>query len=131
MDSLKEYIDAIHQSKNLETKSSAGDKYETGRAMMQLELDKINVQQAQVQQTYRQLLQIQLEDASDTVRLGSLVTTTNRRYFISVGLGKIEQDGLSYFCISPQAPIGQLLMGKAVGDRIHFNGQEDEILGID
>ena len=34
-------LDTIEQSKAQETKSSAGDKFETGRAMMQIEEDKL------------------------------------------------------------------------------------------
>ncbi len=41
---LKEEIESTKESRNNDTKSSAGDKYETGRAMMQIELDKNEAQ---------------------------------------------------------------------------------------
>ena len=39
-DALKERLDDINESLASETKSSAGDKYETGRAMLHLEKEK-------------------------------------------------------------------------------------------
>ncbi|MEM7572635.1 MAG: hypothetical protein AAF433_07035 [Bacteroidota bacterium] len=127
---LGEYLEAIHQSKQNETKSSAGDKYETGRAMMQLEEDKINAQLALTQQTYQQLAQVQFKEGGDQVQLGSLVTTNKRIYFLTVGLGKIEWEDQVVFCISPMAPIGKQLWGKVTGERFDFNGQEDQILAL-
>ena len=40
----KQAIEAAQQAANNETKSSSGDKYETGRAMMQLEIEKDSAQ---------------------------------------------------------------------------------------
>ena len=44
---LKSAIKATQQSANEETKSTAGDKYETGRAMAQLEVEKFQSQLAE------------------------------------------------------------------------------------
>ena len=41
MATAQQAIHTAQASANEETKSSAGDKYETGRAMMQLEIEKI------------------------------------------------------------------------------------------
>ena len=41
IDEAKSSISAAKESRDNETKSSVGDKYETGRAMAQIELDKL------------------------------------------------------------------------------------------
>ena len=53
-----------------------------------------------------------LENQSELVRLGSLVKTSISNYFISASLGVLKAGHESYFAISLQSPIGQLLLGK-------------------
>lgn len=127
---LQKAIDSIDESKQNETKSSAGDKYETGRAMMQMEADKITAQLELAKQTHSQLLQINLEQSPDHIRQGSLVVTDQRTYFLAVSLGRVVVSEQSCFCISPDAPIGKLLIGKTVGEEIAFNGRKEEILEV-
>lgn len=127
---LQEALDSIDESKQNETKSSAGDKYETGRAMMQMEADKITAQLELAKQTHSLLQQINIEQNADHVRKGSLVVTDQRTYFLAVSLGRVVVSGQSCFCLSPDAPIGQLLLGKRVGEDIVFNGRKERILEI-
>jgi transcription elongation GreA/GreB family factor len=51
-------------------------------------------------------------------------------YFISIGLGRITFDGASYFVISRESPIGQVMDSKKVGDSFEFNGNAFEIKNI-
>lgn len=127
---LQAIITSINESKNNETKSSAGDKYETGRAMMQMEEDKITAQLELAQQQHSQLRHLPVGASSATVCLGSLVRTNQRCYFLSVSLGKVVVANQPYFCLSPEAPVGQLLFGKTVGDVISFRGQREEVLEV-
>ena len=127
---LQKAIDSIDESKQNETKSSAGDKYETGRAMMQMEADKITAQLELAKQTQSLLQQINIEQSTDRIRQGSLVVTDQRTYFVAVSLGRVVVSGQSCFCISPDAPIGQLLLGKRVGEEIVFNGRKERILEV-
>ncbi|GLR19954.1 hypothetical protein [Portibacter lacus] len=123
-------LKSIAESKNNETKSSAGDKFETGRAMMQLEEDKNNRQRYEANQVQQVLLKIDLHKKSEKVVLGSLVSTNKGAYFISVGIGKVRlEDGL-FYCVSINSPIGAQLLGKTKGDHFHFNGSEMIILEI-
>lgn len=126
---LKRAVAGIQDARHNEAKSSAGDKYETGRAMMQMEEDKV---MAQLDQAKFQLQQLKaLPDYSGPdIRSGSLVRTQHRRYFLSASLGKVLLDGEPVYCISTQAPLGQQLLGKSVGDKVAFNGQEEAILGV-
>jgi transcription elongation GreA/GreB family factor len=124
---LKSRIASIVESRNNETKSSAGDKYETSRAMMQMEEDKVVAQLELAQQMQSRLRQLNTLATDETIRLGSLVKTSLRNYYLSIGLGKIVLDKENYYCISTDSPIGKLLLGKKRGDTIAFNGVKDEI----
>ena len=130
IDELEIIITSINQSKSTETKSSAGDKFETGRAMMQMEEDKITAQLEIAKHTYNKLSNINIEQHSETIRLGSLVKTKLRHYFLTVALGKIRINDETFFCISEEAPIGQQLLGKSIGNTIEFNKIKDKITQI-
>lgn len=120
----------LKESRDNESKSSSGDKYETGRAMAQIELDKLQ-QQLQNQHTLQtELLKIQPKTMSEKVGFGSLVNTSAGNYFISVGLGKIELDQEIIYAVSLASPIGQALKGIQQDDTITFNGNSIQILNV-
>jgi len=129
IETLQRSVETIQAARNNETKSSAGDKYETGRAMMQMEEDKITAQLDQAQFQLQQLRQIPAYSGT-AIGAGSLVHTQKGRYFLSVSMGKAMVDGTVFYCISTQAPLAQQMLGKSAGDKIVFNGQEDEILDV-
>lgn len=115
-------IDSAKESKNNETKSSAGDKFETGRAMMQLEQEKNELQLGKAMQLKNLLKQIDLSKIFEEISFGSLVITNRGKYFIAVGIGKIDLNNETYFAISLDSPIGKLLSGKSVGEEAEFRG---------
>jgi transcription elongation GreA/GreB family factor len=117
-------LDTIASNKNdlfSETKSSAGDKHETGRAMLQLEMEKASQQLAIVNQMKETLQRLTIEDATKNVKLGSLVTTTKGTYFLAVSAGQVTIDKVTYFVVSTESPIGKQLLGKNIGEIIAFN----------
>jgi transcription elongation GreA/GreB family factor len=122
---------AAQKDSNSETKSSAGDKYETGRAMAQLEKERHGRRRSETLDTLYVLEGIGLVEPEKEVALGSLVQTTQGLYFISVGLGRIELDGISYNIVSAESPIGMELLGLEVGDEFVVRGREHSILSID
>ncbi len=124
-------MDNAQDAANEEGKSSAGDKYETGRAMMQIERDKAAQQLAEALKV-KQLVDGLLETGNtDEVRVGAIVQTTRYHFFISISIGKISLDGVDYLLVSPQSPVGQLLLNKKPGDSITFNRLEEKILRIE
>lgn len=123
MKAAQEAIQAAQQSANSETKSSSGDKYETGRAMMQLEVEKNTVQLAESQKLRHALDQVRIDSTSSTVQAGSLVVTDKEVFFIAISLGKVTLGGETYLVISPASPLGQKLMGLARGDTTGFKDQ--------
>ena len=117
-------IQSAKESRDNDTKSSAGDKFETGREMMQIEIDKSEAQLGKALKLKSELLQINIKNIYEKVEFGSLVYTSEGVYFISIGIGKIDIDSERIFAISLASPIGKLLHQKVIGDKIQFQGRE-------
>lgn len=127
-ESLQQAQDALEN----ETKSSAGDKYETSREMIQQDLDRLQKQFAEVDKDRIAMEQIERESSQrrEIVGLGSLVQTERALYFVSVSLGGVGCEGKQVYVISPRSPIGALLIGKEIGDIISFGGKEQRIIAL-
>lgn len=121
----------IQESLLSETKSSAGDKHETGRAMLQLEREKAGNQLAEINKMKAVLNRVQVNKSVTIVALGSLVYTSQLNYFIAVSAGKLEVNGQSFYAISSNSPIGKLLLGKSINDMVVFNGKNIMIQKIE
>ena len=130
LQTIEKTIQSNKNALNSETKSSAGDKHETGRAMLQLEMEKAGQQLKVVSEMQQQLDRIDFETGSNLVSLGSVVFTSQMNYFISVSAGQIKMDNKSFFAISLNSPIGELLIGKKEGDIIVFRDQKIKIKEI-
>lgn len=113
-----------------DTKSSAGDKYETTREMMQQEIDRNEHQLAEANRLKHQLEAVSVQLTDETVQLGSLVETSGGLFFIAVALGKVEIEKDSFVVISPISPLGRLLVGKSIGDTVSFNKHSYQILTV-
>ncbi len=120
-------IQAVQASANEETKSSAGDKYETGRAMAQLEIEKNSTQLAESQKLKLTLSQIDPNKTTNAIQKGSLVNTNQGKFYISIPAGKFTIAGENYFAISPSSPIAQKLLGLKTGDQFSFNKKEFDV----
>ncbi len=122
-----EAIDRARESARGETKSSAGDKYETGRAMAQLEIENNTTQVAEAQKLLQSLKLIDTERQATAVGLGSIVKTKEASYFLAISIGKLGVEGHTYLVISPAAPVAQAMLGKKVGDEFVFAGKKVRI----
>ncbi len=120
----------IQQSLESETKSSAGDKHETGRAMLQLEREKAGQQLLEIENQKAILQKINPEVKHENVTLGSVVKTTNANYFIAISAGELRIDNTAYYAISVATPIAKLLVSKAKGDPIVFRAQPFTITDV-
>ena len=115
---------------NEETKSSVGDKYETARAMNQLEKDMLARQLAENKKELAAMMEVDVTGEYDEVKAGSLIRSDDIYFFILGGLGKMTVEDTTVFVISPNAPLAGSLMGKKTGDEIQFNRQTMEILEL-
>ena len=127
---INNVISEIQVSLQSETKSSAGDKHETGRAMLQLEREKAGNQLAEIQNIKEILSKVDTNKVLQIVGSGSVVYTTQSNYFISISAGQINANQSSFYAISPSTPIGQILLTKKAGDVIVFRDQEFKIIKV-
>ena len=130
LNSASSAIDATTESKNTATKSTAGDKHETGRAMMERELALSTAQLHKAQFLNNELSKISLDIDFTSVQLGALVVTNQGNYFISIGLGKVNVLGDDCYAISGGSPLGIAMMGKQKGQMINFQGRNIEIIDV-
>ncbi len=114
----------------METKSSAGDKHETGRAMVQLEMEKLGKQLLEAEKLAQTLQKVPKEGNTVKIALGSLVVTDKHIYYIAISAGRHQLDNNAVFCISASTPIAKLLLGKEKGNAIVFNGLHQTITEI-
>ncbi len=118
---------SLHDSSEEETKSSAGDKYETTREMIQAEKEKLAGRIEETTKFQHIVSGLQPTESSATVQSGSLVRTENGWMYLSVSLGTVEVEGQKIFVISPIAPIGQAMLGKREGQTFSLNGKSQTI----
>ncbi|AHM63303.1 hypothetical protein D770_25290 [Flammeovirgaceae bacterium 311] len=126
----KEAMDAAQAAANAEGKSSAGDKYETGRAMMQLERDQHARLLAEALKLKQALDNLDVTRQHDQVQAGSLLRTDMGNFYIAVSLGKLTLEGQEYMAISPVTPLAGSLMGLHSGDAAVFNNKKFRILEL-
>lgn len=118
---IRKTIAEAQEAANEETKSSAGDKFETGREVMQQEID-LNLSrlnELNVQKTV--LEQIVPAQTNTVIAPGSLVYTTNGNFYIAISAGNFVVDGKKYYAISAASPIGSKLTGHKAGHSFELN----------
>ena len=130
LQAVQKTITEIQESLTSETKSSAGDKHETGRAMLQLEREKAGQQLAEIQKVNQLLSKINVSKSSEIIGLGSVVFTTQANYIMTISAGELKNHDQSFYAISANTPIAKLLIGKKVGDEIQFREQAFKIIEV-
>lgn len=118
---LKQTIADLTKGGENDAKSSAGDKHETARAMLQAEQEKLSKQLGEVMEQRTVLEKINPSSAPSQVSLGSLVKTDKGYLFLSVALGKIKVDNIDVITLSPASPLGIKLMAVTSGQAVHIN----------
>jgi transcription elongation GreA/GreB family factor len=119
----RQAIADAQESADEETKSSAGDKYETGREMMQQETDRNQGQLNEANKLMVQLSGISYGTASASANPGSLVDTNLGKFFIAISAGTLSLGSQTYYAVSPASPIGVKLNGTKAGDEFSLNGR--------
>jgi len=108
---------------NKEQRSTAGDKYDTSRAMSQNERDMFARRLVESLQMKKVLDGIDPSRSQSKAESGALVIASSGNFYLSAGCGKITVDDNDYFAISPITPAGQAMLGKGVGESFVINGQ--------
>ena len=126
----KGMIDQAQQAANNEEKSSAGDKYETGRAMGHLQKDMHARQLAESMKELAALHSVHTDLLYPAAGPGAFVQAEGIAFFIAAGLGRQQHEGQTILFLSPQAPLAKVLQDKKQGDDIAFLGRTVRILEI-
>jgi|TARA_B100001094_G_C18130517_1_gene771964 hypothetical protein len=127
---LEQQKKSLQKDLTSETKSSAGDKHETGRAMIQLEREKLGNQIREIELNYQRLNTVKDVKTSTIISLGSLIFTDKGNYYVAIAADSCEVNSKVFYCISSQSPIGKLLIGKKINESIMFNNIKSTILEI-
>jgi hypothetical protein len=114
--SLNQAID----SRNSDTKSSAGDKFETSREMAQIEIQKIETEISKTQQFFTDLAS----------KASQLIITDKGAFLISIPFGKVMVNTTEVFCISNSAPITKQLVNTEISANFEYRGVTYNILDI-
>lgn len=112
-----------------DTKSSMGDKYETGREMLQQEINNL---QRQLNETLNQQSIIQKinGEPSGKVQNGALVRTDKGLFYISASLGEITLDNQKMMTVSSESPLVKAMFGKKAGETFTINNIHQTIENI-
>lgn len=113
-----------------ETKSSAGDKYETSREMINAEISQLDRQLKEFKKLKGILSLPQLQKASTAIQLGSIVITNTANYFLAIPVGEVNINKEKFYAIGINSPMAQLLNGKQKGDVFTFREKEVKILDV-
>ncbi len=127
---IEGHIQGLQEALRSETKSSAGDKHETGRAMVQLEREKLGQQLAEAEKMQQVLAKVLPEQRLLKAGLGSWVKTSKDHYYLAISAGAYKNTEETTYCVSMATPIGRLLLGKSKGEAIVFNGTTTTITEI-
>lgn len=127
---VKKAMRSLTEDLENESKSSAGDKYETGREMINIEWNKLSTQLHEYERLEKILDRINLQQISEKVILGSIVKTETANYFISIPSNSLEIEGKFYYSVGIQAPITRVLLGKVKDEVFTFNQKTLSIIDI-
>ena len=129
--SLELLINSTKESRDTANKSSAGDKHETSRAKIQTEIDNFSRQLNLAINNLHVIEQLDNSKKYNLVTQGSLITTDNGIFFISIGIGKLEIKSNNYFIISLLSPIGSAMKGLSKNEKFTFRGIKYSIKNIE
>lgn len=125
----KNEINLIKESLESNDKGNNEDD-DSGNGKLMNDLEKNIGYLNEARKTHENLKLVKTNLLSTNAALGSLVVTDTLQFFIAISLGKIEIDNNTYYAISLQSPIGQLLKQKIEGEQFEFNGTKYTIKQI-
>jgi len=127
---LQNDLDELAAGAASDTKSTAGDKHETGRAMAQREQEQLAKQRNELQLQKNALHAIDPTDKGNRITRGSLIETDRGWFYLSIALGKIQAGNLTVLALSPQSPLGARFMGASAGAKVEFNKAVYRVLWV-
>ena len=131
MQMLREERNAINEGILEDIKSSAGDKFETGRETMTQDLNTVEKQLKQAKFEFDELCRLQsIKEKTLTIQEGSIVKIGADIFLISLSIGQITVGTEKVFLLSENSPLGQSLIGKRENEEIQFRGKPMKIAEV-
>lgn len=130
IETAKTALQQAREASNDDTKSSAGDKFETSREMAQQDIERNMRLLSDAEEQLKGLELIKELAPSEQVRNGSLVYTDQGNFYLSISAGQLQLEKVVYFAISVASPIGKLFVGKRKDETVEFNGKKYRIENI-
>lgn len=128
---LHSELAALAEGVESESKSTAGDKHETGRAMLNIEQDRLSRQLAALDEQEAVLRRLQQTGGGSLIAPGSLIETDRGWFFLSTALGRITVNGTPVMTLSPESPLGAQWLGLSAGASSTFNGISYAIVSVE
>lgn len=115
------HLSSLQEALASEAKSTAGDKHETGRAMIHQEMRQVNETLQRSQSALRELTRMKKSSESPArVVSGVLVETTGPWVLMGLPLGKLDLDGTVVLGVSSEAPLAKAWLGAEQGDEVRM-----------
>lgn len=127
---LQAAIAKVQEAIENEQASTAGNKYETARAMNQEKISRLHQQYQTMTKEMHVLSQIDVSKPCNSAQIGALIQTPQKNLYLSIGLGIIQIEDATIYAVSVGSPIGQSLLGKTVGDMIKMGEKTEKITSI-
>lgn len=127
---LNQSISELENDLENETKSSAGDKYETSREMINTEINKLSTQLQEFKKLKEVVYIARQKPSSHCIQLGSYVETSKANYLLAIPAGELSSESKKVYAIGINSPIALLIIGKQVGEDFMFNGETIKITTI-
>ena len=128
VDNIKLVMDDTQKSAN--DYGQPKDRYDSYRMQLLRKRDMFARQLQNALEQMETLNKINISIKNDSVNFGSLVFTDDQNIFVSIGLGKIIFNDKTYFSISPNVPIYDVMKNKKKGDECEFRGKKIKIIDI-
>lgn len=125
----QQQLEEIRLESANETKSSAGDKYETQREMIKQSRDLLDLQVHEIGKKIQKVNSLN-STAQDLIKEGSLILINGQLIFICIAHSKLLVDYLTVQLISTDAPLFKALEGKKINESAVLNGKKWLIEGI-
>lgn len=117
-------FEVLRSSLEGESKSTAGDKHETGRAMVQMEMEQAALRVARMEDMVRLWRGLEPSQPRLDVRSGAIVVTDRGAFVIGVPWGPFDgPGGLEWRAISADAPLAAAWHGRQAGESVPFRDQ--------
>ena len=123
-------LSEAQKASNDDTKSSAGDKYETSREMMKQELDRNMAQLNEANKLKISLQRISSKTKNESAAEGSIIITDNGNFYLAISAGKLILNDKIYFAVSPSSPVGFKLKGLKSGNSFQVNDKNYMVINI-